>query len=120
MQKKRIYMKNFLWIAIFSLTANFSSAMDKNSAEPQVIQIQVTENGFEPNQIDVTTDVPVVLNVTRKTNNTCATEIEMKSQKLKKALPLNETIRIDLGKLKKGKHNFSCGMDMFSGTIQAK
>ena len=82
--------------------------------------MQVTENGFEPNQIEVKPDTPVVLKVTRKTDNTCATEIKVTEKKIKKALPLNETVSVDLGKLKKGDHKFSCGMDMLSGQIVSK
>lgn len=112
-------MKSLLMVAILSLMANLSFAADKTQAA-QIIEVQVTENGFEPNQIEVKADTPVVLKVTRKTDNTCATEVKMKEKKVNKALPLNETVSVDLGKLKKGEHKYSCGMDMLSGLITAK
>lgn len=112
-------MKNFLLIAIISVTANFSFATDK-SQNVHFVEVQVTENGFEPDKIEIKSDTRVVLKVTRKTDNTCATEVQLKEKKIKKSLPLNETVSVDLGKLKKGEHKYSCGMDMHFGLITAK
>lgn len=84
------------------------------------ITLQVTEKGFEPSQIDVAPGTDVTLKVTRKTDSTCATEISVPTKKLKKALPLNQTVNVDLGKLEKGEIRFACGMDMISGQIVVK
>jgi plastocyanin domain-containing protein len=84
------------------------------------IFLQVTEKGFEPPQIDVAPGTDVTLKVTRKTDSTCATEISIPAKKLKKALPLNQTVSVDLGKLEKGEVRFACGMDMISGQIVVK
>ena len=55
-------------------------------AKDQVIDLQVTEKGFEPSSIDVKPGVPVVLKVTRKTDSTCATQIKIQSKNIKKDL----------------------------------
>lgn len=81
------------------------------------IQLQVTENGFEPSEIKVAPGTHVILNVTRKTDVTCATEINISEKKIKTSLPLNKTVKVDLGELKKGKIRFACGMDMISGFV---
>ncbi len=112
-------MTNIFIAALLVFSSSSSFAADK-SQNVQIIEVQVTENGFEPSQIEVKPDTPVVLKVTRKTDNTCATEIKMKEKKIKKALPLNEAVSVDLGKLKKGDHKFSCGMDMLSGQLIVK
>lgn len=83
----------------------------------QVIDLQVTEKGFEPSSIDVKPGTPVTLKITRKTDATCATAIHIPSKKIKKDLPLNKAVSVDLGKLKAGEVRFACGMDMLSGTI---
>lgn len=85
-----------------------------------MIDVVVTDKGFEPSSIDVKANQPVVLKVTRKTDSTCATEIQIPSKKIKKDLPLNETISIDLGKVKTGDLNFACGMNMIKGQIHGK
>ncbi|MBY0552962.1 cupredoxin domain-containing protein [bacterium] len=88
---------------------------------PTVIDLEVTEKGFVPNKIDVVTDKPVELKITRKTDNTCSTSVQIPSLKLKKDLPLNKTVTIPLGKLTKGEIRFGCGMNMMdSGIIYVK
>jgi plastocyanin domain-containing protein len=86
----------------------------------QVVDLQVTEKGFEPSSIDVKPGVPAVLKVTRKTDSTCATQIKIQSKNIKKDLPLNKPITIALGKLEKGEIRFGCGMDMITGQILVK
>lgn len=81
----------------------------------QIVNLEVTEKGFEPNSVNVKPNTPVVLNVTRKTDSTCATQIQIPSKKLKKELPLNKTISINVGKLEKGEIRFGCGMNMMEG-----
>jgi plastocyanin domain-containing protein len=112
-------MKKNMIIALLTLISPLGFAAGKNPA-PQVIEVQATEKGFEPSHIEVNSDTPVVLHITRKTEDTCATEIQFQEKKIKKALPLNETVSVDLGKLKKGDHGFACGMNMFKGSITAK
>lgn len=109
-------MKSIFAVLLFAL--NFQPAM----AQPkdQIIDLQVTEKGFEPSSVDVKPGIPVVLKVIRKTDSTCATQIKIQSKNIKKDLPLNKTVTIALGKLDKGEVRFGCSMDMISGTIIAK
>ena len=86
-------------------------------AKDQIVELQVTEKGFEPNSVDVKPGVPVVLKVTRKTDSTCATQIKIHPKNITKDLPLNKPITIALGKLDKGEIRFGCGMDMITGNI---
>lgn len=86
----------------------------------QNIDLQVTEKGFVPNKIDVKAGSHVVLKVTRKTDDTCATHIAIKDKKIKKELPLNKEVSVDVGVLKKGEIRFACGMDMVTGLIVVK
>jgi plastocyanin domain-containing protein len=109
-------MKSLI-VAIF-LSLCVSPAFAKTA--DQTVELQVTENGFEPNSIDVKPGIPVVLNVTRKTDSTCAKQIKIQSKNIKKDLPLNKTVTIALGKLDKGEIRFGCGMDMVSGQIFVK
>ena len=84
------------------------------------VPISVTENGFEPSRIEVKHDQPVTLLVTRKTDQTCATEIVVPSRGITQSLPLNQTVRVALGPLKTGEVAFACGMDMEKGTIAVR
>lgn len=109
-------MKTFVFAILLAM--NFQSTLVH--AKDQVIELQVTEKGFEPSSVDVKAGVPVVLKVTRKTDSTCATQIKIKSKKIEKDLPLNKPVTIALGKLDKGEIRFGCGMDMITGNILVK
>lgn len=105
-------------ITLFTVALCFCTPMlGAAKAGSQIIQLRVTEKGFEPNQIDVKPGTKVTLNVIRETDSTCATAIQISAQKIKKELPLNKAVQIDLGKLEKGKIRFACGMDMLGGHI---
>jgi plastocyanin domain-containing protein len=100
------------------IAVNFQPAFAEG--KEQVIDLQVTEKGFEPSSIDVKPGVPVTLKVTRKTDSTCATKIQIQSKSIKRDLPLNTEVKINLGKLEKGEIRFACGMDMITGKIIVK
>ncbi|MDD4976811.1 MAG: cupredoxin domain-containing protein [Bacteriovorax sp.] len=106
-------LKMFL-VILFSL--NFASA----ATNIETIKVLASEKGFEPSTIKVDANKEVILAVTRNTDSTCAKEILIPSKKLKQELPLNKTVFIKLGKLKKGQVSFSCGMDMFTGVINVQ
>ena len=60
---------------------------------------------------------PVHMVVTRKTDQTCATEIVIKDLGIKKELPLNKAVAIDFTPKKTGEINYVCGMDMLGGKL---
>jgi plastocyanin domain-containing protein len=81
----------------------------------QTVELAVTENGFEPASINVKANTSVTLKITRKTDSTCATQIQIPAKNVKTDLPLNKTVTVELGKLEKGEIRFGCGMDMMAG-----
>lgn len=82
----------------------------------ETVKLEVTENGFVPNSVNVKPGTDVTLAITRKTDSTCATAIQIPDKKIKKIdLPLNKTITIAVGKLEKGEIRFGCGMNMMTG-----
>ena len=108
-----------LILGLIFLTSLVVAAAGKTKAEdPQVVEIRVTSQGFEPKLVNVKPGVAVILKVTRTTDTTCATEIQIPDKKIRKALPLNETVTIEIGQLQKGEIRFGCGMNMMeSGQI---
>lgn len=103
-------------VAVLALGTSISFA----EATKQVVELTVTEKGFEPSAVNVKPQVPVTLKITRKTASTCATQIQIPAKKIKKELPLEKTVTVDLGKLAKGEIRFACGMDMVTGLIIVK
>jgi len=108
-----------LMIAVGSLVVGGQSYA-KDTANKTVIDLSVTEKGFEPASIDVKPGSDVVLKVTRKTDSTCVKEIHVPSKKIKTELPLNKLVTVALGKLEKGEVRFTCGMNMVSGQVIVK
>lgn len=81
------------------------------------IQVAVTDKGFEPKEIHVKKSDNVTLVVTRRTDQTCATEIVVAGGKVRAALPLNQPVRVALGTVDAGGVKFACGMGMREGVV---
>lgn len=109
-------MKSIIFVGLIMLNAQCSLA----HGSKQAIAVSVTDKGFEPSEIKVKPGSHVTLNVTRKTESTCATNIVIKEKKIKKELPMNQEVAVDVGVVKKGKITFACGMDMISGHVVAE
>ena len=84
---------------------------------PSEIQVAVTDNGFEPENVTVKKGQAAVLVITRKSNATCATEAIFTETGKKYDLPLNTPVRIDLTGASPGTLHYACGMDMEHGTV---
>lgn len=84
-------------------------------AGKETVELKVTEEGFQPNAVNVTPGTDLTLKITRVSDATCATEIVVPDKKINTKLPLNETVVVHVGKLKKGEVRFGCGMNLMEG-----
>ncbi|MBI2062522.1 MAG: cupredoxin domain-containing protein [Candidatus Yanofskybacteria bacterium] len=57
------------------------------------------------------------LNFIRKDSNSCLEEVVLGDFGIRKYLPLNEEVTIEITPQKAGKFTYSCGMNMFHGKI---
>lgn len=114
-------MKSVLVLALVG-TASMSGCGAKQEAPagPREVQLAVTDRGFEPSQTIVPRGQALTLVVTRKTDQTCATEIVIPGLNQRQALPLNQAVRIEVPAGVADTLNYACGMDMMRGTIVAK
>ena len=83
----------------------------------RTVELSVTNKGFEPSNITVKKGEPVHLVVTRKTDQTCATSIDIKDAGIHKDLPLNKAVAIDFTPEKAGELRYVCGMGMMGGVL---
>ena len=81
------------------------------------VEMAVTEKGFEPARIEVKKGEPLHLVVTRKTEGTCAKELAIKGEGLRKELPLNQPVAFDFTPAKSGEMTYACGMGMITGVL---
>ena len=91
------------------------------TAQKGRVVISVTEKGFEPTPIQVEKGKPVTLVVTRKTDQTCATELTLPEYEIDQKLPLNQPVEITFTPEKAGELVYGCAMDhMISGVLQVR
>jgi cobalt-zinc-cadmium efflux system membrane fusion protein len=90
------------------------------AAPPAATRVKATERGFEPAKVRVKAGVPVRLTFIRTTEATCATEVVFPSLKIRRPLPLNKPVVVELTPGKTGEIAFACGMDMFKGAVVAE
>lgn len=82
----------------------------------QTAKVELTDNGFEPTSLKLKADVPAKVTFTRRTDAGCAKEVEMKDYKIKRDLPLNESVTIEFTP-RKGEFAFACAMGMLKGKL---
>jgi cobalt-zinc-cadmium efflux system membrane fusion protein len=87
------------------------------AAAVEVVKIAVTEKGFEPDRVRVRPGASVRLTFVRTTDKTCGTEVVFPSLNIKRVLPLNEPVGIDLPVTLSGEIAFACGMNMLKGVV---
>ena len=85
--------------------------------KPQEVKIAVTEAGFVPKSVSVKRGVPIVLVITRETDQTCATQAVFPSIDKPVDLPLNKAVRVALPAASAGRLSYACGMGMLHGEL---
>lgn len=83
----------------------------------QLITIDVLSKGYTPRLVTAEAGVPTVL--TLRTNNTrgCTTAFVIPSMNYETTLPATGETRVELGQLKAGTLDYTCGMGMYRGKI---
>lgn len=86
-----------------------------------VQEVTVTvDGGYEPSQIVVQAGQPVRLNFYRKDPSSCLEEVRFPDFRIAQELPINQTTAIEFTPSKPGKYEFTCGMNMFRGVVEAQ
>jgi plastocyanin domain-containing protein len=93
----------------------------KQAGGVRTVALSVTEKGYEPTPLQLKKDEPVKLVVTRKTDQTCATDIVMKDYGINTPLPLNTPVEIAFTPNKTGTLTYGCAMgQMISGVFMVE
>lgn len=77
----------------------------------------IVDGGYNPEVISIPAGKVTKLNFLRNDQNSCLEEVVLPDFKIKKTLPLNQKITIEITPQKKGEYKYSCGMNMFHGKI---
>ena len=77
----------------------------------------VVDGGYKPSVIKVERGKDIKLSILRKDPNSCLEEIVLPDFKIKKYLPLNKKVEINIKATKAGTYLFHCGMNMYHGKV---
>ena len=113
-------IRRALFVVPAALAALLVATPVHAAPKEQVVNLDVTKEGFVPAQVKVKAGQPVKLVVTRKTEVTCATEIVMKDFGVKADLPLEKAVTVVVTPKKPGAYRYTCGMDMIAGVLPAE
>lgn len=75
------------------------------------------EGGYTPEIITIPFGQTTRINFLRKDPSTCLEEVVLSDFKIKKFLPLNEKISLQITPKQKGEFDYSCAMGMYHGKI---
>jgi plastocyanin domain-containing protein len=91
------------------------------SAQSEIQEVTITvDGGYEPSRIVVQAGQPVRLNFYRKDPSSCLEAIRLPDFHIAQELPLDRITAIEFTPSKPGKYEFTCGMNMFRGVVEAQ
>lgn len=97
----------------------FLMKKSKETAVTDSVDI-IVKGGYSPEVISIPKGKTTKINFIRKDPNSCLEEVVLGDFKIRKYLPLNQKITIELTPQKTGEFGYSCGMNMFHGKIIVK
>ena len=92
--------------------------MKKEEAVSVTDSVDITvEGGYTPDTISIPKGKTTKISFTRKDPSSCLEEVILSDFKIRKFLPLNKKVSIEITPQKAGEFRFECGMNMFHGKI---
>lgn len=97
-------------------------SLDEQPAAPtvQTVKVLLTKDGYKPTSVTVRKGTPVRLTFVRQVEQTCGTEVVIATLNIRRELPLNKPVVVELTPDKSGTISFACGMNMLHGKIIVK
>lgn len=77
----------------------------------------IVDGGYSPETIQIPVGKTTKLNFTRKDPSSCLEEVVLSDFNIRKYLPLNKKVSVEITPKTEGKYQFSCGMNMFHGKL---
>lgn len=78
------------------------------------------DGGYSPEVISIPNGKTTKLNFIRKDPSSCLEEVVLGDFKIRKFLPLNQKVTVEIKSESKGEFDYACGMNMFHGKIIVK
>lgn len=84
------------------------------------VAVTVDGQGYHPASVSAPAGQPAQIEFTRTTDQTCGKEVVFPSLNIRRDLPLNRPVAVDVTMPASGSLAFTCGMDMYRGAIVAQ
>jgi len=91
----------------------------KSGAGPSA-DVVASDHGFKPSSLEVPAGGPgshATVTFVRTTEDTCATEVVFPDLNIKKDLPLNQVVPVEVPTDSAQRLTFQCGMAMYKGAV---
>jgi len=85
----------------------------------QRVVVTVSDTGYSPAVVRVKAGVPTQLTFRTDGTQGCTRSLVVPSLKIGRQLPATGDTTLDLGQLAPGRLRYTCGMGMYSGTVEA-
>jgi plastocyanin domain-containing protein len=83
----------------------------------RTFEMKVTDDGFVPSRVKVKKGEKVRFVITRTTDRTCATEIQIEGTKVNEPLPLGKAVTVEFTPAKSGEIKYACAMGHVGGVV---
>lgn len=101
-----------------TLLVNVGEAAAQAHEHDAVREIEIVVDGtYKPARIEVHEGERVRLKFVRKEYNSCTREVVFPKLNIRRELPTNKPVIIELPALAAGEYEFKCGMNMIKGAI---
>lgn len=97
----------------------FLMKKEKEVAVSDSIDI-IVEGGYNPEVISIPKGKTTKINFKRLDPTDCLSEVVLGDFKIRRELPLNKSVSIEITPQKSGEFVYSCGMNMYHGKIIVK
>lgn len=84
------------------------------------VEVLVDAKGYHPAEITAPGKSKITLAFKRTTDQGCGQELVVESMDVKKELPLNEVVEVEVEVPESGEVGFACGMNMYKGKVVPK
>lgn len=97
----------------------FLMKKEKEVSVVDSVDIEVN-GGYSPEVISITKGQTTRLNFLRTDPTDCLEEIVLGDFRIRRRLPLNEKVTVEITPQKSGEFGYSCGMNMYHGKIMVR
>ncbi len=95
-----------------------AAAVATDAQGVQLVTINVRNNGYQPNRLQVKSGIPVKLTLQSQETYSCALGFVLKEFGIRASLAANDSQSFTFTPTKPGKYTFTCEMGMYSGVME--